>query len=41
MLGDKEILKKYKVMKDVHKIIPFQPARYCLTNNPVIKKKKE
>lgn len=33
MLGKKELLKKYKVVANVQKMIPFRPARYCLNNN--------
>lgn len=33
MLGKKEILKKYKVVGNEQKMIPFRPARYCLNNN--------
>lgn len=41
MLGKKEILKKYKVVGNVQKMIPFRPARYCLTNNITKKVRNE
>lgn len=41
IVGDKKILKKYKVTNEVNKIVTFKCARYSLDNNFIRKRRQE
>lgn len=41
ILGNKQVLNKYQLVNDFYKIVPYRPARYCLTNNKGRKQRNE